>query len=182
MKTLIVALAAVAGLAAQLPQVSEAADCCSGCGCQCECAMTCHLVRYMKKVTTTCYGCKCEDFCVGGPSCRGCEHDECCCDNCDCGNKDKCGCDHRPDCHFIWHDWCPSDCACLKTRKILTKYELTKEIPAFKWVVQPLCGSCAEKAKLQDKMIPNPPAMPVAPKSASNATTSGDVSYMAPQR
>ncbi len=167
MKTLILSLATL-GVLAALAVASQAgehggAGCCASCGCQCECAKTCHLVCGTKKVTVVCYGCKCEDFCIGGPSCKGCLHDDGCCD---CGCKEKCGCDcdcnHRPDCHLIWREWCPSECACQHTKKILTKYEVVKEIPSFKWVVEPLCASCAQKAS-EHPIPPGAPPMPGAP-------------------
>jgi hypothetical protein len=180
MKTMIVALAAVAGLALQLPSAAKAGDCCACCGCQCPCEMTCHLVKYMKKVTVNCYGCKCNDFCIPGPSCPGCKHCEGCCD---CGCEPKCGCDsecnQKPDCHLNWRDWCPT-CACPHTAKQLVKYEVTKEIPAYKWVTEPLCCGCAEKAKADDKNVPAP--APPAPQKSADVPPSPSLSFAMPKR
>jgi hypothetical protein len=133
---------------------------------------------YKKKVTVTCYGCKCNHICIPGPSCPGCKHCEGCCDGgcegqcaggCAGGGCAEGGCDgdcnHRPDCHLIWRDWCPSECATPICAKQLVKYEVTKEIPAYHWVVQPMCSHCAEKAHEEDKKVPAN-AVPPAPKSA----------------
>ena len=138
-------------------QAAKAADCgcpaagCDGSGCcaQCGCGeTTCKLECTKKKVTVTCYGCKCEDFCVPCPSERGCRHCEDCCE-CGGGGCDKCGgCDNggacsadesKPECKFSWRDWCPGG-AYQKSRKKLTKYTVEKEIPSWKWVVVPGCG------------------------------------------
>jgi hypothetical protein len=181
MKTMLLALAMTAGLAFQASavQAGDGCGCCAGCGCQCPCEMTCHLEKYMKKVTVTCYGCKCQHICIPGPSCPGCKHCEGCCDGqCGCDGGCDCDCNHRPDCHLIWRDWCPSGCATPIAPKLLVKYEVTKEIPAYKWVVQPLCCHCAEKAREEDKTVPAP-ALPPAPKSAS-AGGAAPVSFDAP--
>jgi hypothetical protein len=181
MKTMILTLATVAGLGLLTSAVQAGDCCCAGCGCQCPCEMTCHLECYKKKVTVTCYGCKCQHICLPGPSCPGCKHCEGCCDG-QCGCNGQCGdggcdgdCNHRPDCHLIWRDWCPSDCATPICTKQLVKYEVTKEIPAYKWVVQPLCSHCAEKAKEEDKKVP-PTVAPPAPKSAA-AGKSPNISF-----
>jgi hypothetical protein len=169
MKTMILALAAVAGFALQAPSAAKAGDgCCACCGCQCECEMTCHLVKYMKKVTVNCYGCKCQHICVPGPSCPGCEHCEGCCDGqCGGGGGCDCDCNHKPDCHLSWRDWCPT-CASPIAPKQLVKYEVTKEICAYKWEAVPMCAGCAQKAHEDDKNVPSPapPAPPAPPKSA----------------
>jgi hypothetical protein len=178
MKTMILSLAAVAGFALQAPSSAKAGDgCCACCGCQNECEMTCHLVKYMKKVTVTCYGCKCQHICLPSPSCPGCEHCEGCCDG-QCGAGCGCDCNHRPDCHLIWRDWCPGECATPLTAKQLVKYEVTKEIPAYRWEAVPMCAGCAEKAKEEDKKIPSP-APPAPPKSAQTGA-SGSVSFAMP--
>src|SRR5262245_10545834 len=59
---------------------------CQHCGCSCECVKVCRMICDMKEVKKTCYTCKCEDFCVPGPSKRC---DDTCCGHCpDC--RDSC--------------------------------------------------------------------------------------------
>lgn len=175
MKTMIVALGAALGLWLQSSPAQAGDGCCSCCGCACQPEMTCHLVKYMKKVTVTCYGCKCNNICIPGPSCKGCEHCEGCCDNGgQCGQcNGGCGCDdcnHKPDCHLRWFDWCPT-CACPITVKQLQKFEVTKEVCAYKWEAVPMCAGCAEKAHEDDKKVPPTLAPPAPPKSAQAKAT-----------
>src|SRR5262245_11746202 len=57
--------------------------CCSHCGHQRNCDKVCRLVCEEKKVSITCWGTVCEDFCVGRCSERGCRHCEDVCGTCD---------------------------------------------------------------------------------------------------
>ena len=50
--------------------------CCAHCGCANSCQKVCRLVCEEKKVDVLCWGCKCENFCVPGPSKPGCQHCE----------------------------------------------------------------------------------------------------------
>ena len=62
----------------EFPTEAMAGDgCCSNCGCSANrCRKICRLVQEDRKITTTCWGMECEDFCVPGPStpdCRQCD-------------------------------------------------------------------------------------------------------------
>jgi len=87
----------------------------------------CRVICETKKVKEVKYKCECEDFCVPGPSenlGKVCETDEC-------------GKVH----HRI--QWRPG-CAEVYTKTKLIKYEETKEVPSWKWVVEevPCCAPC----------------------------------------
>jgi hypothetical protein len=153
-------------------------DCaCQRCGCQSHCRKICRVVCEMKDVKQICYSCKCEDFCVPGPSCKCGEICEC--DPCHSGCGCKCfGClfgdgkIHRT----IWKPSCEST---LFTRNKLYKYEITKKVPTYKWVVEYCCGECqsatpcngsqpvpenapANSAESGSKPLPNSPITPPA--------------------
>lgn len=135
--------------------------CCSQCGCQCECSKICRLVCEEKKVEVICWGCQCDDFCVPGPSCPGCQHcDEACIPTPgDQQKKNLCAGPQR----FLWTEWGPSESAKVYTKKKLMKKVEIRKVPAYKWVVQDLCPNCAANPQ------PAPPAgapLPPAPKSA----------------
>lgn len=133
---------------------------CRHCGCECDCNKVCRLVKEEKKVTVTCWGVKCEDFCLGGPSHKSCEHCEEVCDPCD--EKDP-EAPHTVAKPFIWFDWCPSDTAHMFTKKKLMKKTITKKIPSYKWVVEDLCAKCQKDAKSEPvpagTKLPSPPPM-----------------------
>src|SRR5688500_7438152 len=78
---------------------------CDHCGHAGACQKVCRLVCETKKVEVTCWGCKCEDFCVPGPSKPGCKHCETVCEFC---NE---GCDanavHSCPQKFVWTEWIP---------------------------------------------------------------------------
>ena len=105
------------------PTAARAGDCCAHCGCHSNCCKVCRLVCETKRVTKPEYDCECEDFCVPGPSKCTIECDEC-------GNKKKV---YTP------------RCAKIHTRTKLVKKEITKEEKTYKWVVEDLCGRCAER-------------------------------------
>ncbi len=111
---------------------AAAADCCNDCGCECRCCKVCRCVPEVKKVSKICYDCKCEDFCVPGPS-------KICGYKCACG--EDCPCEH----HLFHHKepiWQPT-CAKVYTRHVLVKKELTKEVCGWKWEVVDLCPHCS---------------------------------------
>jgi hypothetical protein len=133
------------------------AQVCQHCGCQ-ECHKVCRLECKEKKVQVTCWGCKCEDFCLPCPSKPGCKHCESVCSDGECG-----------DCHdgvlvkpkkFVWRDWCPSG-AKLHTKKKLMKKTVTVTVPSYNWVVEDICDKCDAKcpgaALPPDGEIPPPP-------------------------
>jgi len=154
-------LAAIAllGLAAR---AAAEGGCCAHCGCQASCQKVCRLVCEEKKVPITCFGCKCEDFCIPGHSKTGCQHCETVCD------EDAVDCD-APCTHsknFVWTEWMPG-CAKLHTKKKLMKKTITKKVPTYKWVVEDLCGPCQVRAA-------------AAPESGQVAPASFTSDYEAP--
>ena len=142
---------------------SASARCCASCGCNDAPEKTCHLVKTVKTITITCYGCKCEDFCVPGRSKKCMTHceDGACAKSCGC--KTACSCDHDPDCSFKWTEWIPG-CAKMRTKKVLVKYEVTKEVPSYKWVVKAVCAKCCGSGAAKE--AGGVPAPPVPPTSA----------------
>lgn len=144
---------------------------CARCGCGDSCQKTCRLVKEEKKVQVTCWGSECEDFCVPGPSKRGCKHCETVCDE----NDPKGPCTHsRP---FVWTEWIPADCAKVFTKTKLMKKTVTKKVPSYKWVVEDLCEKCAAEtadaptptdAKIPPKPIVDAPS-PASPKTPAPA-------------
>ena len=122
--------------------------CCAHCGCSDACQKVCRLVREDKKVTITCWGCKCEDFCDQGPSCRGCKNCE---EVCQSTEKDASGPCVAPK-DFVWYEWIPGCSKGIYTKKKLMKKTVTKTVPSFKWVVEDLCAQCEEKS--QDAVVP----------------------------
>lgn len=138
--------------------------CCPGCGCH-QTKKICVPVREVKKETTYEYTCKCEDFCVPGPS-RVVGH---------CVHKDCNGCEHC----------CPvrePTCARVRSKVVLVKVPVTKEKCEIKWVVKCVCcncgrqcggcstaGACATEVSSTGTM-PGVPPMPPTP--ATMQTTS----------
>jgi len=156
-------LAALA--AGLLNATAQAGDCgCCNCGNHHGVRKVCRLVCDTKEISTYCYGCKCEDICLPGKSCRGCLHSDCVCGE-DC--PEDC-CDHRPLCHLEWFDWKPS-CAKVRTVKKLVKYELTREIPSWKWVVEEVCCDCCPQDCCEPGMYPGDPEIEVAPPAGPDA-------------
>ncbi len=147
----------VAGLAALAANDTQAVGC-DHCGQSGACQKVCRLVCENKKVEVTCWGCKCEDFCVPGPSKRGCKHCETVCGLCDeaCDPNST----HAKTKNFVWYDWMPG-CATIHTRKKLMKQTVTKTIPSYKWVVEDLCPHCVASAESSPvpagAEIPRPP-------------------------
>ena len=116
--------------------------CCARCGCVASCQKTCRLVTEEKKVEVVCWGCKCEDFCVGCHSVPGCEHRDDVCGACDFpkGTGEVCTKPHI----FAWTEWKPPSRATVHTKKKLIKKVITKKVPSHKWVVEDLCSSCRD--------------------------------------
>ena len=147
-----------------LSTVATAGDgTCARCGCG-ACHQICRLVPQEKKVDVVCWGYKCEDFCLGGPSTPGCKNCEEVCDFGDQGKTDApCSLGKR----FVWTEWCPS-WAKIHAKKKLMKRTVTKKVPSHKWVVEDLCDTCAAKTAasevtLQYDVLPAAVAAPVAP-------------------
>lgn len=141
---------------------------CSHCGCETNCCKVCRLVEEEKKVTFTCWGGKCEDFCIPGPSQKCCEHCEQLCD------KDPDGC---PVCarKSSWTIWQPWACPTIHTKAKLMKKTITKKIPSYKWVVEDLCPKCEAKATSAD---PTPGVeVPPKPKAAGAKVAPTEAKY-----
>lgn len=149
-----------------------AGDCCAHCGCDCNCRKICRLVCETKKVPKITYDCKCEDFCVPGPSkCVGV---------CDTGCDQCGGCGCKLCCHKkkIYEP----TCACVHTKKVLVKHVEMVEKPSYKWVVEYVCDSCACKCQQEQPQpgasdppvppAPNDPPVPPAPQD--NTASKGD--------
>lgn len=132
---------------------------CDHCGQVCPCQKTCRLVCETKKVEITCWGCKCEDFCIPGPGKPGCKHCETVCEHCDEIGDPK-GVHSQPQ-KFVWTEWIPG-CAKIHTKKKLMKKTVTKTISSYKWVVEDLCPHCVANAQSAPvpagTEIPQPPA------------------------
>ncbi|MFO0427500.1 MAG: hypothetical protein ACK526_13125 [Planctomyces sp.] len=129
---------------------------CSHCRCEKQCTRVCRLVREDRKITTTCWGCECEEFCIPGPSSPGCEHCETVCGNCTPSEPSTKGAegDAKPappaskkkvysePKRLVWTDWIPDCRATVHTKKKLMKRTVTKTVPSWKWVVVDLCEEC----------------------------------------
>lgn len=101
------------------------------------CQKICRLVCEEKKVDVVCWGCKSEDFCLGGPSKLDCRHTELVCESCDDPKAPFVQAKK-----FVWSDWLPSCSAKVHTKKKLMKKVVTQKVPSFKWVVEDLCEKC----------------------------------------
>jgi hypothetical protein len=134
-------------------------SCCTSCGCH-RVKKVCVPVCETIKETTWEYCCKCEDFCVPGPSkCVGT-----CCEP-DCSGCPKCVKVMQPTCGGIF------------TRNILLKTPVVKEKCVTKWVVKTVCCGCdhdcasctcaigelSADADLQAPPMPTAPALPAPP-------------------
>jgi hypothetical protein len=144
-------IGAIVGLLAP----AQAGDgCCDRCGCTANCRKLCRLVCEDKKVEVVCWGCKCEEFCVAGPSKPGCKHCECVCGTCDEKGSDSAVC-AKPK-RFVWFNWLPG-CAQCYTRTKLMKKTVTVTVPSHKWVVEDLCSQCAaacSEIESTDEVLP----------------------------
>ena len=138
---------------------------CCRCRSHGSCKKVCRLVREEKKVEIICWGGKCEDFCLPGPSKKGCKHCEEVCATCDACSKDGVSATPKT---FVWYDWFPGCANDIRTKKKLMKKVVTKRVPSYKWVVEDLCGDCRRDCISLvvplDAEIPEPPphAEPIA--------------------
>jgi hypothetical protein len=119
------------------PQFASAENrACSHCGCTTHCRAVCRCVPSTEEKKETCFECKCEDFCVPGPSIF-------------CGRKceamplpeSECGCPQN--CCISWNVWKPR-CAQVRTKRVLVVHEVKKEVPSHKWEVEYLCDECRQ--------------------------------------
>ena len=112
---------------------------CARCGAVAPCKKVCRLVCEDKKVEVVCWGCKCEDFCVPGPGCPGCEHHKCVCESCDEGKASNVCSEPKT---FVWRNWCPSFAQMYTKTKLMRRTEVVK-VPTYKWVTEDVCCNCA---------------------------------------
>lgn len=132
---------------------ASAADvCCPSCGCRQPAHKICRLVCDTEKVTKVVYDCRCEDFCVPGPSCR-------------CGSAPSSGCQGCANCphHALWQ---PTS-ARIHTRKVLVKRELVEERPRYTWVIEEACRQCGHCSAPSEQPAAVRPAGQVVPASAA---------------
>jgi hypothetical protein len=150
---------------------------CDHCGCAAPCQKVCRLVCETKKVEITCWGCKCEEFCIPGPSKRGCKHCETVCADCDQAANPNGVCVQPK--KFVWYEWIPGCCAKVQTRKKLMQKKITKEIPTYKWKVETLCATCC--AQVESSPIPAGTELPPLPVGLGAATRILPVSFLSPE-
>lgn len=132
---------------------------CGG-GCQKVCRVKCE----MRTVTTFKYCCKCEDFCLPGPS-------KCC------GKK------WVPDCASLFGGhyeqvWGPPCCGRVRHRKVLLKIPVTKQVPAYTCEVVNLCGKCG-MAQVDEAATAEMRAKEIVPVSAEEPLVSAGESATA---
>lgn len=131
----------MAPLAALICGLAFAHDrCCEHCGCQHNVKKVCRVVCEMKEEKEICYDCKCEDFCIPGPSCK-------------CGEKCECSCAARHG-YIRRNIWEPSDCATVHTRHLLLRREVVKKVPTYKWVVEYVCCDCEGAGACAQQPLP----------------------------
>jgi hypothetical protein len=139
---------------------AEGGECCH-CGCHAPCHKVCRLVCEEKKVEITCWGCKCEDFCVPCPSRPGCTHCEIVCDDCAQPEGEGHPVISKP-MPFVWREWFPCKAERYTTKKLMRR-TVTKKVPSYKWVVEEVCGGCASAmAPVEVDLtvrVPPPPAL-----------------------
>lgn len=140
--------------------------CCAHCGGFEGCQKVCRLVCEEKKITTTCWGCKREDFCLPKPSIFAAKNCDWVCDETDpkvaCAQPKK----------WVWNDWIPGDCGKVYTRTKLMKRTITKTVPSFKWVVEEICPQCQANCEVPEippgVVVPAPPAADVRIPAPTN--------------
>ena len=156
-------IACMWALPVYLPILSAGDGCCSRCKCKAPCTKVCRLECIERAIEVTCWGCKCEDFCVPCRSCLNCEQCDIACKRCQpCGDptaeKPPWGCPKK----YFWRNWCPTD-AEIFSRKRLMKATYIKTVPGFVWVVEDLCESCQQQIHGADiapgfeASVPKPP-------------------------
>lgn len=154
------AIARQLGLCAVFALFSGAASagdtCCTHCGCECECQKICRLECTEKKITSTCWTYKTEDFCVPGPSQPGCAHCDFVCEECNEQDGFEAAAKFR-----FWREWTPSRWSVIYTKKKLMKKIVTKTVPSYKWVVEDLCPEC--EAGYKTVQVPAGAEIPPAP-------------------
>jgi len=151
MKTLwIMTLVAMGAL---VSQAQAGHHCCPQCGCS-NVKKVCRLVPEIKKTTTFCYDVECEDFCLPGPSpCCGkkCVPNTCC----------GIGTGYHKE-HIYGK---PCFCGHIRTRKVLVKIPVTREMKVWSCKVERVCCGCG-CAQLDAKGTAEARANEILPASA----------------
>gem|GEM_PF-3119133 len=178
----------IALLAPAFAFADECCNCkCDHCGCQAECHKVTRVICEMKDVKVTCYCCKEQEIAIPGHSKKCgevCEPNPCClaphpaeCDGCGCENCEHkrswldclCG-DNKCDKRTVWEPRCSG-----RTRTVnkLIKYEVTKQVPTYKYVVENCCDHCSctsIETSVPPKQLDQP--VPAKPAQGSVKTTS----------
>lgn len=162
------ALLTVAGVFAYVQGVRGGDGGCAHCGCMAGCQKVCRLVDAPRKIPVTCWGCKTVDYCVPGPSQRGCKNIDCLCNE---TNDPKSPCVSPK--KVVWWDWTPGCCAQVRSKNVLMKKTVTKTVPGFKWVVEDLCPQC--QAACQTAQVPEGFNVPNPPQVADAILMPGEV-------
>jgi hypothetical protein len=171
-----------------VPAFAPAEECCNcqcdHCGCQAQCHKVTRVICEMKDVKVTCYCCREEEIAIPGHSKKCgevCEPNPCCtsprpaeCENCNCEKKHSwldclCGCD-KVDKRICWEPACSG-----RTRMVnhLIKYEVTKKVPTYKYVVENCCDQCgctSVETAVPPQQLDQP--VPARPAQGSVKTTS----------
>lgn len=146
---------------------------CLRCGCRDQkCCKVCRLVKEDRKITTTCWGMKDEDFCVPAPSTPDCKHCEPVCQT-----DPKSGvtsCQKR----LVWTSWIPGCGGDVMTRHKLMKKTVTKTVPSFKWVVEDLCPKCV--AACEPITVPDGTTVPQPPRVRNAVVVACNYSHESP--
>ncbi len=147
-------------VASGLPSLASAGiGCCVRCGCSApRCRKVCRLVQEDRKITTTCWGMQCEDFCVAPPSTPDCKQCEMVCGK---GPDDRKICTEPK--RIVWTSWIPGCGPDIFTKRKLMKKTVTRTVPSFKWVVEDLCSACT--AQMEPVTVPAGTPVPPAPKT-----------------
>jgi hypothetical protein len=98
------------------------------------CGKVCKLVCETKKITAIGYGNECKLISLPPPSQPGCKHCSCCCGEVKC-EPGQCCQPAAPKFEFCWRNWLVCGCACPRTVKVLTKWQVEKKIPWYHWEV-----------------------------------------------
>jgi hypothetical protein len=138
---------------------------CAHCGVVGPCQKLCRPVFEEKKVEVVCWGCKCEEVCVPGPSCAGCRHCETVCQSCDeAPDPSK---PHSEPKKFIWTEWLPNF-AQTYTRTKLMKTTVKVNVPGYKWVTEDLCSQCAARCAGESAAANGVTALPPPANNAND--------------
>jgi hypothetical protein len=117
-------LMALVSVAEEQPAAAKHDGHCDTCG-SCDCVRkVCVPTMTEKTITKVCWGYKCEDFCIPGPS-------VCCGKQC-----------HRDDCGSWWHFLWKPTCAEVRTKHVPVKHEVKRKVPKVEWNIEERCDAC----------------------------------------